>query len=68
MIENDNMAPRKKDPESRFKGLIRPSLVLTESENWQVEEARVHLKMEKGDFIKECVLYCIRHGIDPRKK
>lgn len=66
MRKNATMTPRKKGPDSRFKGQIRPSLILSEEENWKVEEARVRLKMEKGDFLKMCVFYCIREGIDPR--
>jgi hypothetical protein len=61
------MAPRKKSPDSRFAGLVRPNMTLTEDENWSVERARADLRMEKGEFLKACVLYVIRHGLDPRK-
>lgn len=67
MAKSNRMSPRKKSPESRFQGMVRPSIILTESENWKVEEARVRLQMEKGQFIKDCVFYCINHNIDPRE-
>ncbi len=59
--------PRKKSPEGRFADAIRPNLILTQDENWKVEEARAKLRMEKGEYLKACILYVLKHGIDPRK-
>lgn len=66
MTKNPIM-PRKKDPNSRFADVIRPNLLLTQEENWQVEEARSKLRMEKGEYLKACVAYVLRHKVDPRK-
>jgi hypothetical protein len=59
--------PRKKDPQGRFADSIRPNLRLTDDENWQVESARAALHLEKGEYLKACILYCLRHKVDPRK-
>ncbi|GEM_PF-1993264 len=67
MRKTGNMAPRKKQPGSRWEGTVRPYLVLSEDENWEVEKIRIEYKMDKSEFLKACVMYILRNKIDPRK-
>ncbi|OHD67304.1 MAG: hypothetical protein A2W19_02540 [Spirochaetes bacterium RBG_16_49_21] len=59
--------PRKKDPTKRHADKVRPHIYFSEAENWKVEKYRVDLQMEKAEFLRACIFYIIKNGIDPRK-
>ena len=63
----NRIMPRKKSQDSRFADSIRPNLRLTEEQNWMVEEARSKLRMEKGEFLLACVMYVLKHKINPQE-
>jgi len=59
--------PRKKGKNPRFPGMVRPHLLLTDAEMWEIELARSKIKMERLDYLRSCILYVARKHIDPRK-
>jgi len=59
---------RPKTTKARWPDKIRSHLLLSEAESWEVLVRAGKLRMQRSDFLAECIRYCLRHGIDPREK
>ncbi|MBN1532104.1 MAG: hypothetical protein JXA20_05535 [Spirochaetes bacterium] len=60
------MAPRPKKPDSKIKG-IRPLVEFSEEEHWEIETERVRQRIDKGEYLRRAVLYCVRNKVDLQK-
>lgn len=52
----------------RYPDVKRPTVTFDEEEHRIIQHYRIDLGMKIGEFLKECVLYCVENGIDPRKR
>ena len=53
--------------DGRYADVVRPFLQFSTDENWTIENARVKLRLDKGEFLRLACLYVAKHGIDPRE-
>ncbi|OHD70617.1 MAG: hypothetical protein A2W19_03535 [Spirochaetes bacterium RBG_16_49_21] len=60
--------PRKKSKNSRYAGFVRPYILLTDDENWLVEQERTRQKFDKGEYLRRAVLYIAKNKIDLSEK
>lgn len=52
----------------RYTDVKRPTVTLSAEEHKAIEHYRIDLGIKIGEFLRECALYCLENGIDPRKR